>query len=89
MRRVKRHSSFKKNYKKRIAGYPKLVAQFEEKTNLFISGVSGYTIYDHPLTGKLVGKRSFSIANDCRVVYEVVDDICIFIDIGSHNQVYR
>lgn len=89
MRRVERHSGFKKSYKKRIAGNPKLVAQFEEKTSLFINGVSGYPIYDHPLTGKLAGKRSFTVSSDCRVVYKVVDGVCVFIDVGSHNQVYK
>ena len=89
MRLVKRHSSFKKSYEKRVAGNPKLVAQFEQKTALFINGVSGYPIYDHPLTGKLVGKHAFSVSWDLRVIYEEVDGFCIFIDIGTHSQVYK
>jgi mRNA-degrading endonuclease YafQ of YafQ-DinJ toxin-antitoxin module len=40
------------------------------------------------LTGPLAGKRSFWVAGDMRVVYVEADEAIIFVDIGSHNQVY-
>lgn len=89
MRIIERHKRFEKNFHTRIASDPKLVKQFEERLSLFIEGVSNYPIYDHPLGGKLIGKRAFSITGDVRVVYKIVDGVCIFVDIGTHNQVYR
>ncbi|MEK7561637.1 MAG: type II toxin-antitoxin system mRNA interferase toxin, RelE/StbE family [Patescibacteria group bacterium] len=89
MRTIERHKHFEKNFHTRIASDPKLVKQFEERLLLFIEGVSNYPVYDHSLGGKLTGKRAFSIAGDVRVVYKIVDGVCIFVDIGSHNQVYK
>ena len=56
---------------------------------MFIRGERGYPLYDHSLTGKLSGKRAFSIAGDIRVVYIELEEVIVFLDIGSHNQVYR
>ena len=89
MRNIERHKRFEKNFQVRINPAPKLVKQFEESLLLFINGVSDYPIYDHALSGKLSGKRAFSVAGDLRVVYKIVDDTCILLDIGSHNQVYK
>jgi len=49
----------------------------------------GYPLHDHALTGKLAGKRAFSIAGDIRVIYVEFDDFIVFLDIGTHNQVYK
>jgi addiction module RelE/StbE family toxin len=89
VRIIERHKRFEKIFQTRIASDPKLVKQFEERLLLFIKGVSNYPLYDHSLDGKLTGKRAFSIAGDVRVVYKIVDGVCIFVDIGSHNQVYK
>jgi addiction module RelE/StbE family toxin len=89
VRTVERTKRFEKIFKTRITPQPKLIKQFEGRLLLFIKGVNDYPIYDHPLSGKLAGKRSFSVAGDIRVVYKVVDDTCIFVDIGTHNQVYK
>lgn len=89
MRKIERHKRFEKNFQTRIASDSKLAKQFEERLLLFTEGVGDYPIYDHPLTGKLAGKRAFSIAGNIRVIYKIVDGICIFVDIGTHNQVYK
>ena len=34
------------------------------------------------------GKRAFSITADIRVIYIETDDAIIFVDFGSHAQVY-
>ena len=54
-----------------------------------MTGETGYPLYDHALTGKLAGKRAFSIAGDIRVIYVELEDAIVFLDVGSHNQVYR
>ena len=89
MRSVWYHRTFKKNFRKRIAPNPKLVEQFEARLVLFTHGEHGYPLYDHPLTGNHIGRRSFSITGDIRIIYEEVDDgAAVLIDIGTHAQVY-
>lgn len=53
-----------------------------------MAGELGYPPHDHALTGKLTGKRAFSVAGDIRVIYVELEDAIVFLDIGSHNQVY-
>ncbi len=89
MKQIKRDKTFEKHFKQRISPNEKLTKQFEQRLGLFIKGELGYPIYDHNLTGKLSGKRAFSIAGDIRVVYIDFENFIVFLDIGSHNQVYR
>jgi addiction module RelE/StbE family toxin len=89
MKKLIRTKPFLKAYQKRILPRRKLDKQFEERLELFLSGERDYPLYNHPLTGTMSGMRAFSIANDIRVVYRETDDAYEFIDIGSHNQVYK
>jgi addiction module RelE/StbE family toxin len=89
MKRVVFHKNFDKSFVKRIKNSPKMREQFNSRLQLFISGEREYPINDHPLTGNMSGQRSFSIANDLRVIYEETESEIIFLDIGSHSQVYR
>lgn len=89
MNELRRSKQFEKNFKKRISPHKKLVLQFEERLALFISGVTDSPINDHALVGVLKGRRSFSITSDIRVIYEEINGLVIFMDIGTHNQVYK
>ena len=55
---------------------------------MFIGGKRDAPLYDHPLAADLQGRRAFSITADVRVIYIELEDKILFIDIGSHNQVY-
>lgn len=88
MKRIKRDRTFEKHFKQRISPCPKLVKQFQERLGLFMAGQLGNPLNDHALSGKLTGKRAFSVAGDVRVIYVELDDAIVFLDIGSHNQVY-
>jgi addiction module RelE/StbE family toxin len=89
MKPIKRDKTFEKHFKQSISSNDKLIKQFKQRLELFIEGELGYPLHDHALTGKFNGKRAFSIAGDIRVIYIELDDLIIFLDIGSHNQVYR
>ncbi len=89
MKRIEFAKSFEKSYAKRIAKSPKLQKAYDQSYKLFAAGKRRYPIDNHALTGTMAGKRAFSVANDARVIYRETDDAIIFIDIGSHNQVYR
>ena len=85
---IKPHRQFEKNFRKRIAKDPKLLAQFEERLRLFLDGVRGAPLNDHALTGQLAGFRAFSVTGDIRVIYIETATEVLFLDIGTHNQVY-
>ena len=82
------HRNFEKHYKQRIQPQPKLAGQFGERYKLFLSGERGKPLDDHALSGNLQGRRAFSVTGDIRVVYIELDDQIIFLDIGTHSQVY-
>ena len=65
-----------------------MIERFQRHLELFGQGIRKEPINDHPLTGKLKGLRSFSVGGDVRVVYEETEEHYLFVDIGSHNQVY-
>lgn len=48
------------------------------------------TLKNHKLTGKLEGKRAFSVTGDYRVVFQEHQDyvLVIMLDVGTHAQVY-
>ena len=62
--------------------------QYETRIVMFLAGQRGTPLNDHALSGNLQGKRAFSITGDIRVIYVELEDRLIFLDIGTHNQVY-
>lgn len=87
--RIKYHRDFVKNYKKRYASNEKIKKHYKERVNLFIKHQDSPLLRDHQLTGDKKYLRSFSITGDIRVVYYISKDIIYFVDIGTHNQVYK
>lgn len=86
---IKRTKQFEKHFRLRITQNRKLRKQFEKRLELFITGELGPPLFSHSLTGSLAGKRAFSIGGDLRVVYQEFDDHYLFVDIGTHTQVYK
>lgn len=89
MKRIDFSRQFEKHYAKRISPSKSLKRAYAERYILFVAGERGHPLNDHPLTGSMVGKRAFSVASNIRVAYKETDEAIIFIDIGSHNQVYK
>lgn len=87
--RVELARSFLKAYKKRIQTNVKLDAQLATRIDLFKANAKNPILNDHALKGNKLGLRAFSITGDVRVVYERIDDeTAVFLDIGTHAQVY-
>lgn len=83
------HPQFIKSYKKRIANNAKLVQKVTERIDFFKIDSANPLLKDHTLSGKKSHLRAFWISGDIRIVYlPVSKEVVIFIDIGSHNQVY-
>lgn len=88
MKPVKRDKTFEKHFKQRVSPDRKLQQQFKNRLMLFMAGKIGYPLNDHALTGRLKGLRAFSITADIRVIYVELEDTIVFLDIGTHSQVY-
>lgn len=89
MKPIKRDKTFEKHFRQRISSNQTLGKLFKARLALFMAGELGYPLHDHTLTGKLASKRAFSVAGDIRVIYIEHKDVFVFLDVGSHNQVYR
>jgi addiction module RelE/StbE family toxin len=85
---IKYHREFLKNYKKRIALYPKFEEQFKVQLEKLLNNPKESSLRDHKLIGKKKNFRSFSVTGDIRVIYIMINNDIWLYDIGSHNQVY-
>ncbi len=86
---IEYHPTFKKSYQKRIAQNPQLAARVSERLALFQTNPRHPQLRDHPLVGKKLTLRAFSITGDIRIAYlPLADDHILLLDIGTHNQVY-
>jgi addiction module RelE/StbE family toxin len=88
MKEITYKKSFVKSLKKIRDSNPKLYARVEERIDLFINNRSHPTLRDHGLEGGFEGLRAFSINGDVRLLYQELKDCFVFINIGTHNQVY-
>ncbi|KKQ25971.1 MAG: Plasmid stabilization system [Candidatus Roizmanbacteria bacterium GW2011_GWC2_37_13] len=83
------HKHFVKNFDKRIKTNSNLLERFNSKYELFLKDKNDPLLHCHRLTGTMKEKQSFSITGDIRVIFQESEDTIEFLDIGTHNQVYK
>lgn len=82
-------SAFQRAFKKRLQGNTDLEEKFWQKLELFTAYPYDPTLKTHKLSGKLKEFWSFSVDYDERVLFYFTEDgKAVFVDIGSHDQVY-
>jgi mRNA-degrading endonuclease YafQ of YafQ-DinJ toxin-antitoxin module len=82
-------SSFKRAFKKQIKGNTDLEVRFWQKLEQFTLEPFDSSLKTHKLSGKLKNCWSFSVDYDARVLfYFTEDDKAVFVDFGSHDEVY-
>lgn len=82
-------SGFKRAFKKRIKGNEDWETRFWQKLEQFIVDPFDPSLKTHKLSGKLKDLWSFSVDYDDRVLfYFTEDERAVFVDIGSHDEVY-
>ncbi|HEX8773041.1 MAG TPA: type II toxin-antitoxin system YafQ family toxin [Pyrinomonadaceae bacterium] len=82
-------SSFKRAFRKRVQGNAALEARFWERTTLFRNNPFNPSLKTHKLSGQLKDLWSFSIEYNVRVVFSFIEDEkALFLDIGTHKEVY-
>ena len=81
---------FRRRYKERISGKPKLVGEFKEALSQFTIDRSAAWLHDHQLNDAMQHYRAFAINADYRVIYRWKEpNEAILLDIGTHDDVYR
>ena len=83
---------FKKHYKERIKNKRKLLELFNKNFSLFLQYPYHPDLKNHELEKQkkdLRGYRSFSIDDDCRVLYKEDLNCFYILDIGTHKQIYE
>lgn len=88
MKEIVFDKAYIKAFRSRIVPYDNLRERFDRRFDMFITGERGAPLYDHGLKGGKLGLRAFSIGGDLRVIYSETETQIIFLDVGSHNQVY-
>jgi addiction module RelE/StbE family toxin len=86
MKPIKRTRQFIRHYKERIAQNQQLRLDFFDAPEMFLHDPA--TVNDHALKGKMSRDRAFSISEDYRVIYADKEDHYLFLDVGTHQQVY-
>ena len=82
-------AAFEKAHRKRILKNSELSRIFDEKILLFEKEPHHPSLDTHKLSGKLKGYWAFTIAYDCRVVFDLIEpDKALLIDVGKHDEVY-
>ena len=82
-------STYIKHYRKRITPNVNLNSKAIERIKLFQEDSRNPVLKDHSLAGSHSGHRGFWITGNIRVIYERVgNDEVLFLDIGTHPQVY-
>jgi proteic killer suppression protein len=80
---------FKKAYQKKIKNDDNLKKRFWKTMKLFSSNPFSKQLRTHKLTGTLQGLWAFSVDYNTRVIFSFLkEDEILFIDIGSHDEVY-
>jgi len=84
--RIELHRDFKKSYARLPA---KLQDKFNERLKIFMTDSFAPELNNHGLHGKYAGCRSINVTGDYRAVYEVRENRVRFLDIDTHNNLYK
>ena len=81
---------FHKDFKKALIKQPKSIhKKFSESISLFREDEFHYSLNNHVLRGQCQGRRSINITGDVRAIYRKEKNMIIFIEIGTHAQLYK
>lgn len=82
-------SGFRKAFKRKVRGNKNREVRFRDRVAIFQKNPFDPRLKTHRLSGQLRGFWSFSIDYDVRVVFSFVEpNRALFVDIGSHEEVY-
>jgi addiction module RelE/StbE family toxin len=82
---------YSSNFKKRIRKLPKsIIEKFYIRLELFEKDKFNHILNNHKLHGEYDGSSSINITGNYRAVFEYVHtDYILFLDIGTHSELYE
>jgi addiction module toxin, RelE/StbE family len=80
---------FIKAFKKVTKNNFLLKDKIKNKINFFSENPRHPSLRLHKLKGKMIENWSFSVEGDIRIIFTYIDDGVLFVDIGSHKEVYK
>ena len=81
---------FHKKFTKQFDKLPKKIQeQFYEKLVIFEIDPFNSSLKNHLIHYPYDECRSINITGDIRALYETIDDITLFIRVGSHSELYK
>ena len=87
-------SGFKQSFKKITNKNPQLKNQIVNVLRLLADDPFTPYLKSHKLTGKLAGLWSYTVAYNCRIIFNLSEDgkflemVILLIDVSSHDEVY-
>lgn len=87
MKSIILHKRFEKSYLKFTK---KIKDSFKKRRDLFLENNKDPLLGVHLLHGEYDGFQSFKVTGDIRVIFkEIKKNIFLFLDIGSHSELYE
>ena len=87
MKDIRWSTQFSRRYKQRIAKNEQLTEEFWDSIDTF--RINPALVDNHLLEDVMQGKRAFSINDEYRVVYIERNEYFLFLNVGTHEQIYR
>lgn len=79
------HRTFLKKFKKLS---PKIKGRFGERLDLFLTNSTDPTLNNHAVERVFPNCRSINITGDYRAIFKLENGTAIFINIGTHPELY-
>jgi len=79
-----------KHFEKKYSRLPRKIKDaFKERRNLFLADIHSPLLNVHALHGEHGGYQSFNVTGDIRVIFrETKEEVFLFMDIGTHGELY-
>lgn len=67
---------------------PKLQERFFERMELFLINPHNPILNNHSVDAAYPGMRSINITGDLRALYQPIENLYVFVRIGTHSELY-
>jgi len=90
MIRIKRTGNFIIALRALVKNTPSIMDEVDKSIQEFQNNPEDTRLLNHSLRKRMEGKYAFSVTHDIRIIYKWVGKSSVrFLDIGTHQQVYR
>ena len=81
---------YKKRFLKKLKkSSPKLREQFQEHLDMFLEDKFNPILENHSVDKAYPGCRSINVTGNYRALFQEVGDVVIFVELGTHLELYR